>query len=173
MTGAGSLPFIAIQMAGTEKGLRDVLLGGAIANAIESAQHASHAHPLLLSYAGVRRHGAAVNGGEQAINSVEPAEPLAVERHYGGNGLSADGENLHLRAIAERNHGMGALSIDLLARAFEPIGLIAGMNEDGRRGGQDDDVGVILRQPVDGFDLGFDLWICREIATSSADGFPP
>ena len=36
MTGAGSLPFIAIQTACAEKCLRDVLLGGAIANAIES-----------------------------------------------------------------------------------------------------------------------------------------
>jgi hypothetical protein len=68
---------------------------------------------------------------------------------------------------------MGALFIDLPARPFEPIALIAGMNEDRRRGGQNDDAGVILRQPEDGFGLGFDLWICREIATSSAGGFPP
>jgi hypothetical protein len=35
-----------------------------------------------------------VNSGKQAIYSVEPAEPLAIERHNGGNWVSADGENL-------------------------------------------------------------------------------
>jgi hypothetical protein len=127
----------------------------------------------LWGDAGIWWNGAAVDGGEQAINSVESAEALQVELHQGRNGACADGQNLQFVAVSERNHSMGALFIDCLVCPFKPIGLVAGLNENRRRGGQDDDAGVILRQPEDRVGLGFERWIGREIATSNADGFLP
>lgn len=173
MAGRRCLPLIPMQMAGAKEDLCDVLLARAVAIAVESAQHALHPRPLLGGYARVGWNGPTMDSGQQAIDGFEPVETVAVERDDGCNRVGADGQGLQVSAVAERHHRVGALLIELPGSAFDDVGQIAGLNEDRRRRGQDDDAGIILSQPVDGCGLGFERRICREIATSSAAGFSP
>jgi hypothetical protein len=89
MAGRGRLPFIAGEAAQVKDNLGDFLLGGAIARSVEGPQHPAQPNALLSRQTGVRRDGAAVKGGEEAVDGFQPIETIDAERNYGGERFSA------------------------------------------------------------------------------------
>ncbi len=88
-----------------------------------------------------------MDGGEKSLNGFEPVKPIEIKRDDGRERSRAGRERLNLLAIAERVHGMDALLVDLLAPGAQQSWLVIAMDEDRRRGRQDDDAGVLFRQP--------------------------
>ena len=89
MASRGRLPFVAGEAAEIKDDLGDFLLGGAVARSVESPQHPAQARALLSRQTGVRRDGAAVKGGEKAVDSLQPIEAIDAEGNDGGERFSA------------------------------------------------------------------------------------
>jgi hypothetical protein len=52
---------------------------------------------------------------------------------------------LNFLTVAKRHHGVGALFVDLLVLIPEERRVVAGMDENRRRGCQNNDAGVVFR----------------------------
>ena len=173
MAGRGRLPFVAGKTAQTEDDLGDFLLGGAVARSVDSPQHPAQARALLSRQTGVRRDGAAVKGGEEAVDGFQPIEAIDAERNDGGERFSArnpvwqrDLSALTLAKIVKRIRrlAIGPFSADEARREF------AGRIENLRRGRQDNDARILGRRPEDRRLGQVKERIDREIATPSAGG---
>jgi len=173
MASRGRLPFIAGEATETKYDLGDFLLGGAVARSVESPQHPAQARALLPRQTGVRRHGAAVKGGEKAVDSLQPIEAIDAEGNDGGERFSAwnpvgqcDLSALALAKIVKRAHrlAIGPFGADDARRES------AARIENFRRGRQDNDACIFGRRPEDGRLGKIEEWIDREIATPSAGG---
>ena len=64
MAGGGRLPVITVEYASPKHDLRDFLLGGAVAVAVEALQHPARPHALLRRQARVRWNCAGMEGRE-------------------------------------------------------------------------------------------------------------
>ncbi len=173
MAGRGRLPFIAGEAAQIKDDLGDFLLGGAIARSVESPQHPAQPRALLSRQTGVRRNGAAVKGGEKAVDGFQPIETIDAERNDGGERFSAwnpvwqrDLSALTLAKIMKRARrlAIGPFGADDARREF------AGRIENLRRGRQDNDARILGRRPEDRRLGQVKERIDREIATPSAGG---
>lgn len=173
MAGRGSLPFVAVDVTNSENDLRDVLLRSAIAGAVESLQHALRSRPLLKRQTRVRRNDAVVDGCKKAMNGFKPVKPFDIKRDNRRDRTRAGREHLNPLAIAKRNHGVGALFVVLLAPIRGKRRVVTGMDEDSRRGRQDDNAGVVLRHPENRRRRVIVKRVYWEIATSSAGGSFP
>lgn len=173
MAGRRSLPFVAVDVTGSEYDLRDVLLCSAIAGAVECLQHALRSRPLLKRQTRVRWNDAVVDGCEKAMNSFKPVKPFDIKRDNRRDRTRAGREQLNPLAIAKRNHGVGALFVDLIAPIPGKRRVATRMDEDSRRGRQDDNAGVVLRHPENRRRRVIVKRIYWEIATSSAGGSVP
>lgn len=173
MAGRRCLPCITVEVAGLENCLSDFLLGRVIAKAVKGAKHALRPCPLLGRYSGIGRDSAAMDCGEQAMQGFESIEPFKVERNDCRDRRRAGREQLKLLAIGKPNYGMDALLVDLLFPTRKQRRIVICVDEKRWRGRQDNDAGVVLRQPENGGRRMIEKWIYREIATSSADGFFP
>lgn len=83
MPGRRHLPFVAVQAAGIENDLRNLLLGCAVTKTVKCLQHTTQTGALLARQARVGRDHAAMKRGEKAMNGFEAIEPLEPERHGG------------------------------------------------------------------------------------------
>ena len=90
MAGRGCLPVVTIECAGTKHHLRDLLLGGAIAIAVEALQHPTQSRALLQRQSRVRWHSPCVKGREKATDRFKPIEPLDAEWHERGERGAVD-----------------------------------------------------------------------------------
>jgi hypothetical protein len=61
--------------------LCDLLLGRAVSEAVEGAQHAMGTGTLLSGQTPIRRNRPAVNGGEKTVDGFEPIEAAGPEGH--------------------------------------------------------------------------------------------
>ena len=113
VAGGRILPTGAIEAVGPEQDLRDILLGRAVATPIDRAQHALRAGTLLRRYPCVGRDGAAMDRGKQAVQSFEPAEPVAVEWNDGGGTRGGRRQDLQPFAITEIEQRVNAFRVDL------------------------------------------------------------
>jgi len=147
------LPFVAGEAAGVEDDLGDLLLGRASAVAIGGLQHAAGPCQLLRRQAGVRRHVAAMQRGEEPGDGFEAIEALKAERH--------DGRKRPTRRCVGRKDKVEALAVGQVAQMVKPvIGTdkiravqqrehVAEGTEGRRREGEDDAAGIFLWQPED------------------------
>ncbi|MET3354271.1 UNVERIFIED_ORG: hypothetical protein ABID33_002182 [Xanthobacter viscosus] len=147
------LPFVAGEPAGVEDDLGDLLLGRTIMVAIGGLQHAAGARQLLRRQAGVRRHLATMQGGEEPANGFEAIEAVGAERH--------DGRKRPTRRGVGRKDEVEALAVGQVAQMVKPvIGAdkiragqqrehVAGGTEGWRREGEDDAAGIFLWKPED------------------------
>lgn len=147
VTGRRILPTGAIEGVGLEQNLRDVLLGSAVAIPIDGAQHALRTGALLRRYPCVGRDGSAVDRAKQAVQRFEPAEPVAVERNDGGGGCGDRRQHLQPFAIAEIEQRVNAFHVDLRDGRARKLCAVSVPDEAGWRRREDDDAGVVLRQP--------------------------
>jgi len=79
------------------------------------------------------------------MNGFKPVKPLEIKRDDCRDRSRARRESLNLLAIAKRHHGMSALFVDLLVPIPEKRRVVTGMDEDRRRGCQNNDAGVVFR----------------------------
>lgn len=153
VAGRGRLPFIAIERPDLEHDLRDLLLGSTSPVSVEGPQHPSQACPLLAGQARIRWDDAVVQGREEAPNGFDPVEALEAERNDGDRErVAVDGavENLEILPVAE-------IETKIRIRALHPKPDVPGRDRydaqafaQTRRGiGQNDDAGIMLRQPED------------------------
>lgn len=153
MAGRGRLPFIAIERSDLEHNLRDFLLRGASPVSVEGPQHPSQACPLLAGQACIWWDGAVVQCREEAPNGFDPVEAIEVERNDGDRErIAVDGavENLEILPVAE-------IETKIRICTLQPKLGVPGCDRcdaqvfaQARRGiGQNDDAGIMLRQPED------------------------
>lgn len=147
------LPFVAAEAAAVEDDLGDLLLRRAIAMAIGGLQHAAGPGQLLRRQAGVRRHVAAMQRGEEPGDGFEAIEALKAERH--------DGRKRPTRRCVGRKDEVEALAVGQVAQMVKPIigtdqiravqqrEHVAGGTEGRRRQGEDDAAGIVLWEPED------------------------
>lgn len=153
VAGRRGLPFVAGEPTSIEDHLGDLLLGRAISVAIGRLQHAAGSCQLLRRQAGVRRHLATVQRGEEPGDGFEAIEALKAERH--------DGRKRPTRRCVGRKDEVEALAVGQVAQMVKPvIGAdkiravqqrehVAGGTEGWRREGEDDAAGIFLWQPED------------------------
>lgn len=153
VAGRRGLPFVAGQLAGVEDHFGDLLLGCSLAMAIGGLQHAASPCQLLRCQAGVRRHVAAMQRGEEPGDGFEAIEALKAERH--------DGHKRPTRRCVGRKDEVEALAVGQVAQMVKPvIGTdeiravqqrehVAGRTKGRRREGEDDAAGIVLWQPED------------------------
>ncbi len=113
------LPFVAVEIAGSEESLRNVQLSRAIANAVQCSQHTPRPRAPLGRYPGVSWDGAAMEFREQAVNGLKPVETVEVERYDGRDRCRAGREQLNVLTIAKLKNSMDALLVDFLSPAME------------------------------------------------------
>ena len=147
------LPFVAGEPAAVEDDLGDVLLGRTSAVAIGRLQHAAGPGQLLRRQAGVRRHVAVMQRGEEPANGFEAIEAVGAERH--------DGRKRPTRRGVGWKDEVEALAVGQFAQMVKPVlrsdeiravqqrEQVAGGTEGRRREGEDDAAGIFLWQPED------------------------
>ena len=147
VAGRRVLPTGAIEAVGLEQDLRDILLGRAVAKTIDGAQHALCAGALLRRYPCVGRNGAAMDRGEEAVQRFEPAESIEPERDDGGGGRGDRRQHLQPFAIAEIEQRVNAFQVGRCYGRGRKLSAVSVPDEAGWRRREDDDAGVVLRQP--------------------------
>ncbi len=173
MTRGRSLPFVAAEMPDVEKDFGDFLLRRASPFTVEGAEHSALTGALLTRQARIRRDGPAVQGREKSIDRFDPVKAFDAERDD-GNRLPIDCavDDLQALSVPESEAECSALIADW--RIISPWldRLRNGAGAEFRRGlRQDDDAGVLLREPEDGSIRRRDQRIDGEIATPTAAGF--
>lgn len=82
---------------------------------------------------------------EKSMNGFEPVKPFEIKGDDCGHRGRASRESLNFLTIAKRHHGVGALLVDLLIPVPGKRRMDTGMDEDRRRGCQNNDAGVVFR----------------------------
>lgn len=125
VAGGGRLPVVTIECAGTKHDLRDLLLGGAIAIAVEALQHPTQSRALLKRQSRVRWNGPRVERREKAADRFKPVESLDAEWHEraerGASGSDTGANDLDALSVAE---------------VIEEKGIAAGVRRKGRFDGR-------------------------------------
>lgn len=105
MAGGGRLPLVTIESAGTKYDLRDLLLGGSVAIAVEALQHPTQSSALLQGQSRVRWNSTCVKGGKKAADRFKPVEPLDAEWHEraerGASGSDTGANDLDALSVAK------------------------------------------------------------------------
>lgn len=173
MTRGRGLPFVAAEMPGVEKDFSDFLLRRASPFAVEGAEHSALTGALLTRQARVWRNGAAVQGGEKSVDGFDPVKALNTERDDGSR-PSIDGavDDLETLSVPEGEAECCVVIADWRIVSPRLDRLRNGAGVECRRGlRQNDDAGVLLREPEDRRIRRRDQWIDGEIATPTAAGF--
>ncbi len=151
MAGGGCLPVVTVECAGPKHDLRDLLLGGAVAVAVEALQHPARPHALLRRQARVRRNCARVEDREQAADRFQPVEPFDAERNEGsesGTGRSNTGAHeLDALSVAEVIEENGVAAVVRREARFDRRIVFSACGKNGWRLSKDDGACVFLREP--------------------------
>ena len=146
MADRGCLPFVTGERTHAKEHERDVLLGCAIANGIEGAQHASRPYALLFGHAPVSWNAPAMDGGKQAINGLKSGEAIAIERNDSRQWRAIGREQLYVIARGQMQDGVRALLVALNGAEVNEMRLRR-WGKDFGRWCKDDDAGIVFRQP--------------------------
>ena len=151
VAGGRCLPVVATESADPKYDLRNFLLGRARAMTVEGLQHPAQPSTLLPCQSGVGRYGAAMEGGEQAGDRLEPVEAFQAERdegakRFGGSCLGRMNKRYAL-TVSEIENQMGlAADIDAYGGVDRRLGISAcGRNI--RRWAKNDGACVFLGKP--------------------------
>lgn len=173
MTRGRSLPFVAAEMRDVEKDFGDFLLRRASPFTVEGAEHSALTGALLTRQARVWWDGAAVQGGEKSVDGFDPVKAFDTEGDDGDRRpIDRAVDDLEPLSVPE-----GEAECCVIIANWRIVSpwldrLTSGADAECRRGlRQDDDAGVLLREPEDGSIWRRGLGIDREIATPTAAGF--
>ncbi len=165
---------MAIELAGSEYGLRDFLLGGAVAMPVEALQHSAEPRALLTCQSRVRWNGAAVKGREQATDRGDSVEAFDAERDKGDKRYFTRGvaamEELDALTVAEIIEEKGFSVVGGGDSAVQGGALLSVCGKKWWRLSQNNGARVVLRQPEYPCAGRSFEWVDREIVTPTAAG---